>query len=77
MHAAPASASGGGRAHTVDIPPLGGAPAGAPSAAALPESAVRVLLGFAPRRTSQWSVWSMLTGLAQVGRVRTHQLVSV
>ena len=69
-------------AHTVDMPhdtPLemrghcGGGEAQRGS-----QRQARVALGFTQTRASIWApLWSLLAGLANVGRSRSHQLMSV
>jgi hypothetical protein len=77
-HAAPAgdAEQDTGHAHTVDMPGHGGG-GEAQRQAGMPRAA-RLAFGFTQTRASIWSpIWSLLAGLANVGRSRSHQLMSV
>ena len=75
-----ATAAGGveheaGRMHTVDMPSHCNSEA--QRQAGTPKAALHAF-GFTQTRASIWSpVWSLLAGLANVGRSRSHQLMSV
>ena len=79
VHAAAASDAehGAGHAHTVDMPGHCGGGGEAQRQAGTPRAA-RLAFGFTQTRASIWSpIWSLLAGLANVGRSRSHQLMSV
>ena len=78
VHAAAASDAehDAGHAHTVDMP--GHCGGGEAQRQAATPRAARLAFGFTQTRASIWSpIWSLLAGLANVGRSRSHQLMSV